>query len=194
MTKKDAYVSNEMQLQNQSLTFFHKTNHFCQLPAFCVLSSSPMAYYVDFGKCQDRFWRFSWSKVNSNYLDIKRKVFKDDDNKEFRLVQNRTMGEAVFNQFMGLICSLCNQLVIAAENFAKEENMTPVLIPLMSKDMEEQLKLAHKVVAVMDRANRKTFGTLLRYNVDKPDSSCAQIRIFARKMEDEKLQQVIYVS
>ena len=46
----------------------------------------------------------------------------------------------------------------------------------------------------MDVANRKIYVTLLRYNVDKPESSYAQVRIFARKKEDEKLQQVVYVN
>ena len=60
----------------------------------------------------------------------------------------------------------------------------------MSKDIDEQLKLAHKVV---DRANRKICVTLLRYNVEKPESSYAQVRSFAWKKEDEKFQQVVYV-
>ena len=173
------------------------------LSATTILSRSPMAYnttasldkltctdFVDFGKCQDRFGRFSWSKNDSNYLDVRLKVFRKDDKKEFRLVQNLTMGEADFNQFM----RLRNQLVNAAENFAREENLTPVLIPTMSRDMDEQLKLAHKVVDVVDRTNRKICVTLLRYNVDKPESSYAQVRLFARKKEDEKFQQVIYVN
>ena len=100
------------------------------------------------------------------------------------------MGESDFNQFM----RLRNQLVNAAENFAREENLTPVLIPTMSKVMDEQLKLAHKVVEVVNRAIRKICVTLLRYNVDKPESSYAQIRLFARKKEDEKFQQVVYVN
>ena len=54
------------------------------LSATSILFRSPRAYntaafldkvagteYVDFGKSQDRFGRFSWSKNNSNYLDIK---------------------------------------------------------------------------------------------------------------------------
>ena len=123
--------------------------------------------YVDFGKCQDRFGHFSSSKNDSNYLDVNLKVFRKDDKKEFRLVKNFTMGEADFKQFM----RLRNQLVNAAEKFAPEENLTPVLIPTMSKDMDEQLKLAHKVVDVVDRANRKICVTLLPYNVDKPESS-----------------------
>ena len=114
--------------------------------------------YVDFGKCQDRFGQFSWSKNDSNYLDVKFKVFRKDDKKEFRLVQNVTMGEADFNQFM----RLRNQLVNAAENFTREENLTPVLIPTMSKDMDEQFKLAHNLIDVVDRANRKICMTLLR--------------------------------
>ena len=146
--------------------------------------------YVDFGKCQDRFGRFSWSKNDSNYLDVKLKVFSKDDKKEFRLVRNLTMGEADFNQLM----RLRNQLVNAAENFAGEENLTPVLIPTMSRIMDEQVKLAHKVVDVVDRTNRKICVTLLRYIVDKPESSYAQVRLFARKKKDEKFQQVVYVN
>ena len=79
---------------------FSKINSF--FSATSILSSSPMAYntttfldklactnYVDFGKSQDRFGRFSWSKNDSNYLDIKLKVFKGEDkNAEFRLRQN----------------------------------------------------------------------------------------------------------
>ena len=73
------------------------------------------------------------------------------------------MGEADFSQFM----RLSNQLVNASENFARGENLTLVLIPTMSKDMDEQPKLAHKVVDVMDRTNRKICVTLLWYNVEK---------------------------
>ena len=148
------------------------------------------ADYVDFGKCQDRFGHFSWSKNDSNYLDVKLKVFRKDDKEEFRLGQNLTMGEADFNQFM----RLRNQLVNAAGNFAREENLTPVLIPTMSRNMDEQLKLAHKIVDVVDRTNGKICVTLLRYNMDKPESSYAQVRIIARKKEDEKFQQVVYVN
>ena len=144
---------------------------------------------MDFSKCQDRFGRFSWSKNDSNYLDVKLKVFTKDDKKVFRLAQNLTMGEADFNQFM----RLRNELVNAAENFAGEENLTPVLIPTKSRDMDEQLKLAHKVVDLVDRTNRKICVTPLRYNVDKPESSYTQVRFFARRKEDENFRKVVYV-
>ena len=145
---------------------------------------------MDFGKCQDSFGQFFWSKNDSNFLDVVFKVLRKDDNKEFRLVQNLAMGETDFNQFL----RLKNQLVNAAERFARDENLTPVLIRTMSREMDEQLKLAHKVVDVVDRANRKICVTLLRYNVDKPESSYAQVRLFARMKEDEKFQQVVYVN
>ena len=174
MTKRDAYISNERLLTSASLEMLTCTD------------------YVDFGKCQDRFGQFSWSKNNSNYLDVKLKVFRKDDKKKFRLVQNITMGEADFKQFM----RLRNQLVNAAENFAREENLTPMLISTMSRDRDEQLKLAlaHKVVDVVDRTNRKICVTLPRYNVDRPESSYAQVQLFARKKEDDKFQQVVNVN
>ena len=200
MTKKEAYISNEKQFQSQPLTFFRKNESL--LSATSILSHSPITYnttvslgkltctdYVDFGRCQDRFGRFSWSKNDSNYFDVKLKVFRKDDKKKLRLVQNPTMGEADFNQFM----RLRNQLVKAADNFAREENLTPALIPTMPTDMDEQLKLAHIVVDVVDRTNRKICVTLLRYNVHKPESSYAQVRLLARKKEDEKFQRVVYV-
>ena len=123
-------------------------------------------------------------------MDVKLKVFKKDDNKEFRLVQNLTMGEADFIQFV----RFKNKLVVSAQNFAREENLTPVLISTMSKDMDEQLKLAHKVVDVVDRANRKTGVNLLRYNVNKTERSFAQVHSVAKKKEDERLQEFAYVN
>ena len=60
--------------------------------------------------------------------------------------------------------------------------------------MEEQLKFAHKVIDVVDRPNPKNFVTLLRYKVDNPKTSYAQVRLFGRKKEEEKFQQIVYVN
>ena len=147
--------------------------------------------YVDFGMSQDRFGRFSWSKKDTNYLDIKLKVFnREDKNAEFRLRQNLSMGEADFNQFI----RQRNQLVVAADKFLREENLSPVLQSTLCKDMEEQLKLVHKVIDVVDCPNRRICVTLLRYNVGNPETSYAQFRLFGRKKEEEKLQQIVYVN
>ena len=64
----------------------------------------------------------------------------------------------------------------------------------MSKDMVEHVKLAHKLVDVVDLANRKSCVTLLRYDVDKPKNFYAQVQKFAREKEDEKMQQIVYVN
>ena len=72
--QKHAYISKKIQLQSHSVTFIQ--NNKSLLSATSVLFRSPMAYnftatldnltctdYVDFGKCQDRFGQFSWSKT-----------------------------------------------------------------------------------------------------------------------------------
>ena len=138
--QKYAHISNEMQLQNHSLAFIHKNK---SLPsATSKLSRSPMAHnttaslykltcadYVDFDKCQDRFGQFFWFKNDSNYLDVKLKFIKKDDNREFQLVQNLTICETNFNHFM----RVRNQLVIAADKYVREKNMSSVVIPTLSK-------------------------------------------------------------
>ena len=60
-----------------------------------TLSKLSCTDYVDFGKCQERFGRFSWTKNDSNYLDIKLKVFKrEDKNAEYRLKQKSFNGRS----------------------------------------------------------------------------------------------------
>ena len=145
---------------------------------------------MDFGKSEDRFGRFSWYKKHSNYLDIKLKVFKRGDKiAEFRLRQNLSMGEVDFKQFS----RQRNQLTVAADNSLRKQNLSPVLQFTLSKDMEEQLKLVHKVIDVVDRPYRKICVTLLGYKVDNPEISYAQVRLFGRKKEEEKFQQIVYV-
>ena len=124
--------------------------------------------YVDFGKCQERPGEFSWTKSDTNYLDIKLKVFKrKDQNAEFCLRQNLSMGETDFNQFI----RQKDQLVVAPDNFLREQNLSPLLQSTLSKDMQEQLKLVHKVIEVVDRPNRRICVTLLRYKSDNPKTS-----------------------
>ena len=159
MTKREAYESNIFQLQNHSSIFFDK--HCSLHSATSVLSSSTMAQnttasenklicanYVDFGKCQEGFGQFSWSKNDFNYFYVKRKVFKKGDNRCFCPVKNLTMGSADIKQFK----HLRKQLVNASE---RKENLSQVLILATSKDMDEQLKLSPKVVDVGNQTNRK---------------------------------------
>ena len=72
--------------RSQILVQFYLSKINSLLSATSILSRSHMAYnttetlekptctdYVYFGKRQDRFGRFSWSKNDSNYLGIKQK-------------------------------------------------------------------------------------------------------------------------
>ena len=99
------------------------------------------------------------------------------------------MGEADFNQFV----RQRNQLVVAADNFLREQILSAVLQSTLFKDMEEQLKLVHKVIDVVDRPNKRLCVTLLRHKVDKPETCYAQVRLFGRK-EEEKFLQIVYVN
>ena len=101
--------------------------------------------YVDFGKCQDRFGQISWSKNSFDYSDVKIKVFNKDESKQFQLAQNLKRGEAHFKKSI----RLRTQLVVAVRDFSKEENLPHVQVKLLAKDMEEELKLTHKVVVVV---------------------------------------------
>ena len=60
--------------------------------------------------------------------------------------------------------------------------------------MEEQLKLVHKVINVVDRPNRMICVTLLRYKLDNPETFYAQVRLFGRKKEEENFQQIVYIN
>ena len=100
------------------------------------------------------------------------------------------MGEADLNQFI----RQRNQLVGAAENFLREQNLSPVLQYTLSKNMEEQLELVHKVIDVVDCPNGRICVALLRYKADNPDTSYAQVRLFGRKTEVGNFQQIVYVN
>ena len=65
---------------------------------------------------------------------------------------------------------------------------------LLAKVMEEQLKLTHKVVEVVDRPHRKICMTMLLYKVEKPETSCAQVRLFGRRKDEEKFNQFVYLN
>ena len=88
--------------------------------------------------------------------------------------------------------SVKNLLVIAVENLGKHRNLTTVQITTMSKVMERQIKLVHKVVDILARQNRKNCVCLLRCNVENPESACAQVQIISRISEDYKFQQFVF--
>ena len=76
-----------------------------------------------------------------------------------------------------------NRLVVEADNFLMEQNLSRVLQSTLSKDMEEQLELVHKVIDVVDYPKRRICVKLLRYKADNPETSYAQVRPFGGRKE-----------
>ena len=108
-------------------------------------------------------------------MDVIFKFLKKDDNKDFWQVQKPAEGESHFNQNM----PLRNQLAIAAEIFGGGQKLSLIPIPTKTKDMDEQLKQAHKIVDVLDCPKRKIRVTMLRCNVDKPKRSEYNVQLLA---------------
>ena len=148
MAKKETYMSKNLQFQNISSFFIHKKKWL--LSPTSVLSHSHIAYnttafldnlpctnYVVFGEMPGQIWTTFLVQKWFQLLACKTQSFQKRWQQKFRLVQNLTTGEAEFKQFM----RLTNQLVNAAENIGRGENLFQVLIPTRFKNMDEQPKL-----------------------------------------------------
>ena len=100
------------------------------------------------------------------------------------------MEETDFNQFI----RLRNQLVVAVRDHSKEENLPPVQVELLAKDMEEQLKPTQKVIEVVDRPHTNNCVIMLRYSVEKPETSNIQVRLFGRRKDGDNFNHFVYVN
>ena len=154
-----------------------------------TLDKSLCLDFVDFGKHQNRFGRFSWTKNEKNYLEIHFKVFRKDIANEFKRYQCVSLGQYDIKQFL----RLRNQLIVAADNFTKEENLPYINVVGLSRDLGEQLKHVHKVIEIAEGVKRKKCVTLLRCKKDNPETSYAQIRLFPRRKEEENFHQLCEV-
>ena len=115
----------------------------------------------------------------ANTLGCRLKNLKKEYNKGFWLVQNITMRESVLNQ----IVRLWNQVVAAADNFGRDQSLSPIQITTKSIYVDEQFKLVHKAGGFVNRPYIKICVTLLQYNVDSQKNSYAKIQKFAKKRE-----------
>ena len=122
------------------------------------------------------------SRSDSNYLVVKLKCFQKDGNREFRLVQKIATGESEFNLFV----RLRKQLALAAQNFGRDQTFSNIPITTLSKVLEEQSKLVHKVIDVVDHPNRNKLRTFLRYKMFNPRKLHAPIPNFCTKEEEGK--------
>ena len=67
-----------------------------------------------------------------------------------------------------------------------------MLIPTISKDIDEQLQIDHSIIDVEEQLKSEICVALLRYNVHKPEKSYCQVRLFAKEKEFEGTVLVIY--
>ena len=74
------------------------------------------------------------------------------------------------------------------------QTLSPIQIPAISKDLDEQLRLAHRVVDVVDCPNGKICLAILRHNVGNPEGSYVQIRVSAKKKKEENFQKTVYLN
>ena len=107
---------------------------------------------------------------------VKLKVFKGDDNKDFRPVQKLTLGKADFNRFM----QLRDELVIAAENFKWKKIVPSADINIVQRH-EWTTETSLKSDWCSQPGEHKEF---VQYIFDKLESSYAQVQVFARKKDE----------
>ena len=99
------------------------------------------------------------------------------------------MEESDFNQFIRQ-----RDHFVVADNFLREQNLSPDFQSGFVQKHGGTSKLVHKVIGVVDCPNRRICVTLLRYKANNPETSNAQVRLFGRKKEEEKGHQFVYVN
>ena len=112
----------------QSFSFTHGSQH------YFFLGQANFYRLCGLWQMSRQIWTIFLVIKRFQLIECKTQGIHERRNKEFRLVQNLTMGEADFIQFM----QFRNQLVNAAESFATGEHLTPVLMPSLSKDVDDK--------------------------------------------------------
>ena len=152
----DDYYDHSCLTQSSLLT---RTSSEMESAMNATLSKSLSTDFVDFGKHQDKFRLFSWSKNEKNYLEVRFRALRKNIANEFKRYQCVSLRRYDFKHFL----RLGNQLISAADNFTEEENLPYINVVGLSRDIEEQLEHVHKVFEIAEGAKRKVCVTLLRY-------------------------------
>ena len=66
-----------------------------------------------------------------------------------------------------------------------------VVLELLRKLLENRYSIPE---TIYNRPHRKICVTMLRYNVEKPETSYVQVRLFGRKEDEEKVNQNVFVN
>ena len=96
------------------------------------------------------------------------------------------MGESDFHQFI----RMRNQLVVAVRDFSKEENRPPVHLKLIPKRHGGATQTYTQSCEVVDLPHRKICITMLRYSVEKLETSYVQVRFFGTRKDGRKFNQI----
>ena len=98
------------------------------------------------------------------------------------------MRESDFKQFM----QLRNRLDITTEKFSGKQNLSLVHIPTISKDMDDQLRLAQRVVDVVI-VPREKYLWLCALKSGQAREFIFSSQMNCKKKEEEKFQQTVCV-
>ena len=99
---------------------------------------------------------------------------------------SRKMTTKTFNWYKTFFLAIGGS--IHQHNFDREQILSTIHLSTRSKDMDSQLKLAHRMGAEVDCPNRliSLTLTLLGYNADRPQSFYARVRSFrSEKVEKQ---------
>ena len=91
------------------------------------------------------------------------------------------ISENDFNDFM----RMKNELLVATTEFATVQGhqLRTVTIGAFAREMETQLKMAHKVYNVVDLSHRRICVTMLQYKVKISEPSYGQVQVFTPKKD-----------
>ena len=160
-----------------SISFTYGLQH------YCFFGQTNLYRLSWFWQIQRQIWTIFLVQNESRYFNVKLQNFKNDDNKEFRLVQNLTMRETEFNRFMRLIY----QLVNAAEN------SSTVLIPTTSEDMDQTTQTGSQGSWLSGSSKQNDLTDCIAAHWWQAWVFLCSSQIISREKDDEKFQQIEYV-
>ena len=82
---------------------------------------------------------------------------------------------------------LGDQLIVAVDSFGGDPKVFPTQITTVSKEMDDELTIVHEKNHV-GQGNGTNCVNLLENKTNEPESSYAQVGLFARKTEEKKCQ------
>ena len=114
------------------------------------LDKLTLSNIVESDKCEDRFSHFFWSEkiwiIREENLNSKTKdIAASFGRYRYKVLKKRGID---FNK----VIRLWNQQAVALHNYGRKQSLNPVSVPTISEELNEELKVDHKVVHAVDRS------------------------------------------